>query len=59
MKRPNHRESKTISEQAWKEQRNRKVENNMVSDKKKTGLYDDGYISLDLVNPWLWAKSRV
>lgn len=59
MKRPNYRESKTISEQAWKEQRNRKVQNNMVSDKKKTGLYDDGYISLDLVNPWLWAKSRV
>lgn len=50
---------KTISEQAWKEQRNRKVQNNMVSDKKKPGLYDDGYISLDLVNPWLWAKSRV
>lgn len=30
---------KTISEQAWKEQRNRKVQNNMVSDKKKNLVF--------------------
>lgn len=49
-------ERKTISEQAWKEQRNRNVKYNTV---KETDLYDDRYMSLDLVNPWLWAKSRV